>query len=249
MKEAILKKLGLSEQEVRIFLTLLRLGTSTASKIASETNIDRATTYRFLSSLIEKGIVSYLLTNNVRYFSAAHPSKLIEDLKEKMEKVNQIMPELENLINLPKEETKVELYKGKEGLKTIMKDILREKKPYTFVGEIDKFFVELDFYVYLWLREVEKKKIKGRLICNEEANFIIAKTEEYKLVSKQFISKISTFVYGNKTALFIWSNPLFGIVIENEDVANSNLLLFNFLWTLARNPNKKDLTKKRKREL
>ncbi len=236
MNNEILKKIGLSDHEIKIYLTLLRLGTSTATKIASETNIDRATTYRFISLLIERGFVSYVITNNVKYFNAAHPNKLIEDQKEKLNQIKNLLPELENLISIPKEEAKIELYKGKEGLKTIMKDILREKKPYTFVGEVERFFTELPFYIDQWLREVEKSKIKGRLICNKDAKFKIAKTETYKLISSEFISRISTWTYSNKTALFIWSTPPFGIIIENKDVTESNLSLFEFLWKIGKSP-------------
>ena len=126
-----MKKIGFSEQEIKIYLALLRIGPSTASRVASEAGIDRATTYRFLDSLIGKGAVSYFVTNNVKRFSAAHPSRLVEDLREKTKQMELIVPELEGLILQSGEETRVELYKGKEGLKSIMKDILRDRKEYT----------------------------------------------------------------------------------------------------------------------
>ncbi len=234
MDTTILRKIGLSEQEIKIYLVLLRFGVSTATKIASETNIDRATTYRFLAVLTEKGLVSSFITNNITYFNAAHPTKLCDDLKEKLKQTEIIVPELEKLMSLPKEESKIELYKGKEGLKTIMKDILREKKPYTFIGEVEKFFTEIDPYILQWLKQVERLSIKGKLICNEDAKFVTAKTEIYRFISKEFISKISTWTYGNKTSLFIWTTPPFGIVIENKDVTQSNLSLFNFLWKMSK---------------
>lgn len=236
MNDELLKKIGFAEREIKIYLALLRFGPSTATRVASETGIDRATTYRFLDSLIEKGAVSYFVTNNVKRFSAVHPSKLIEDLREKTRQMEAIMPELEGLILQSKEETRVELYKGKEGLKSIMKDILRDGDGYTFIGEVEKFFTELTFYIDQWLRQVERLDLKGRLICAQGAKFRVAKTEEYRLISKEFISKISTWTYGDKTALFIWSDPPYGVVIENKDVKDSNLVLFNALWKIAKRP-------------
>ena len=238
MDMEILKGLGLSDKEARIYLALLRFGTITATKVAQETSIDRTTSYRFLSSLIDKGMASYAIRNNIRYFSAANPSKLAEDLKNKVEQVNSILPELEALASFPKEETKVELYKGKEGLKAVMKSILSEGKPYTFIGEIEKFFAELPVYIKQWLRQVEKSNIRGKLICNEKAKFNVAKTETYRLISGDFISRISTWTYGNRSALFIWSNPMYAVVIENDDVTKSNLESFNYLWKLSKKPSK-----------
>ena len=234
----ILKGLGLSDKEAKVYLALLRFGTITATKVSQETGIDRTTSYRFLSSLIDKGMASCAIRNNVKYFTAAHPSKLAEDLKHRLEQVNSIMPELKALADLPKDETKVGLYKGKEGLMTIMKDILREGKPYTFIGEVEKFFTELPIYIQQWLRQVEKSKVRGRLICNEKASFKVARTETYRLISDTFISRISTWTYGNKSALFIWSIPLYAVVIENEDVTKSNAEFFNFLWKLSKKPSK-----------
>lgn len=238
MNEEVLKNIGLSDHEIRIYLSLLRLGSVTATKLARETNTDRATTYRFLDSLITRGLVNYVILNNVKYFKAAHPKKISEDLKNLKESYDQVLPELESLLKLPREETKVELYKGKEGLKTIMKDILREKKSYTFIGEVEKFFTELSPFIIQWLKRVEEARIRGKLICIEGTSFKVAKTEQYKLISKKFISRVSTWTYGSKTALFIWSKPLFGVLIDNEDVTKSNSLLFNFLWGLAKKPTK-----------
>lgn len=229
-----LKKIGFNEKEIKIYIVLLRLGSSTATKIAEETNIDRATTYRFLYSLIEKGFVSYFVKDSVKYFTGAHPYKIIEDLKEKSNEVKLFLPELIGLMSVKKGETRLEVYKGKEGLKAIMKDILREKKDYTFIGEVERFYTDLPFYTEQWLKQVEKYNIKGRLIFNEKAKFTVAKTEKHKLISKKFISRISTWTYGNKTALFIWSNPPFGVVIDNGEVTKSNLSLFEFLWGLAK---------------
>ena len=241
MNAEILKGLGLLDKEANIYLALLRFGTVTATKIAQETSIDRTTSYRFLSSLIDRGLAGYVIKNNVKYFTAAYPTKFAEDLKNKLEHVNSIMPELEALAKFSKEETKVELYKGKEGLKTVMKDILREKKSYTFIGEVEEIFIEFPIYIKQWLREVERLRIKGRLICNEKAKFQVAETESYRLISNNLISKISTWTYGNKTALFIWSIPLFAVVIENNDVTQSNINFFNYLWEIGKQPAKDHL--------
>lgn len=230
-----LEEIGLTRQQAEIYLALLRKGPSTASTIAAETGIDRATTYRFLDGLIQRGFVSYVITNNIKYFSAAHPEKLVLDLHEKEAHLKQILPELISSMHLPKEEaTTVELFKGKEGVKTVLKDILKEGKPYTYIGEVEKYYETLGPYAEAWLRQVERLRIKGRLVLTEGSKFTLAKTERCRLISKDYISKIATWTYGNKTALFIWATPLHAVVINNKDVTESNLNLFNYLWKLSK---------------
>ncbi len=240
-----LNSLGLSKQESKIYIALLRYGSATASKISEETQIDRATTYRYLSLLTSKGMVSSAIRNNVKYFNGSNPNKIKDDLKLKLEEAEKIIPKLEELNKIPRAETKAELYQGKEGLKTIMKDILREGKNYTFIGEVEKFFTEIPDYTLQWLSKIERAGIKGKLICNEKSNFKTAKTESYRLVQRSFISKISTWTYGNKTAIFIWSNPIFGLLIKDQEVAESNRSTFKFLWSIAKKSPKRDVAKTR----
>ena len=55
----ILEQLGLSQREISIYLALLKLGTASIRDIASQTEINRGTTYETLKDLARKGIVSY----------------------------------------------------------------------------------------------------------------------------------------------------------------------------------------------
>src|SRR3989344_47430 len=139
MKET-LRKIGLSEEEINIYLFLLKKGSSKATIISKELGVARTTIYRFLSSLHGKGLISENIQHNVRYFYPVSPERIPEIIEERVEDIKEIIPELNSLKNIVGEETKVELFKGKEGIKTIMRNILREKKPYTFLGEAEKYF-------------------------------------------------------------------------------------------------------------
>ena len=54
----------------------------------------------------------------------------------------------------------------------------------------------------------------------------------------------SLVVWGNKTGVFVWSEPYYLIVIENQEIAKSNLTHFNYLWSIAEEPSKKDKEKR-----
>jgi len=126
-----------------------------------------------------------------------------------------------------------------------MRDILRLGKPYTFIGETEKYFSEIEIFVVQWLRKMEKAKIRGRLLCPENQKFKIAKTEEYKIIPSELVSGISIWTYGNKTALFVWSEPFFVVLIDNETVADNNRKTFDYLWKMAKRPTSKHIEKTR----
>ena len=49
--------------------------------------------------------------------------------------IESILPELKVYLNIPRSESIVEIYRGKEGLKSVLKDILNEKKDYVVLEE------------------------------------------------------------------------------------------------------------------
>jgi len=103
----------------------------------------------------------------------------------------------------------------------------------------------MEIFVIQWLKNIEQKNITGKLLCSEKQKFKISNTETYKLLDEDLIPEISTWTYGNKVALFIWSDPFYVILIDDKSVANSNRKTFNYLWKLAKIPGKKHLKETR----
>ena len=101
--EKQLQQIGLTENETKIFLTLLDLGSSLAGIISRKSGIHRRSVYDAIDRLIEKGLIGYIVKNNRKYFEAVNPSILLNLLKEKEESIKEILPQLESKFNLTKE--------------------------------------------------------------------------------------------------------------------------------------------------
>lgn len=240
-EEDVLQELGLETREAKIYLALLKLTSTTASKVAEDVGIDRTTTYDILSRLIEKGIVSYVIKNNVKYFKSSSPQQLLQDLKEKEKRLQEIMPKLLALEKEEKEQTNVELFKGKEGMITVLKMIVRDKKDYWLVGGAQEICRSVPIFMKQFLKQCHTSKIKGKLICEEgfgsNLEDIIGKHETYRIISKKLVSS-TIKVWGNKTAFFVFSEPVHTILITSVEVADRQRQFFEFLWKQAKEPNK-----------
>jgi sugar-specific transcriptional regulator TrmB len=239
MVRETLRKIGLSDEEINIYLYLLKEGSSKATVISKKLGVARTTTYRFLSNLHDKGLVSETIQNNVTYYSPAPPERIPELLHEQIEEINNIIPDLQKLTKKKEEGARVELFKGKEGMKTVMRDIVRERKPYVLIGEAQKYFEELQVFSHQWIKHIEEREIHGRLLCSSKQKFKITKTEELRFIEESLLPRITTWTYGNKSAQFIWSNPFYAVLIESKSVADSNRKMFNYLWKQAHEPSKK----------
>lgn len=237
MNTKILKNLGLDEKEIRVYLGLLRTGSTTASKISKETNIDRATCYRYLDSLIHKGLVSHVIQNNIKYFQAAHPEKFLKDLKEKEKEFEKILPELIDLSKLPKEETTSEVYRGKDGIKTVLREILRSRQDHLVLGDEGHFQDILPIFFEQFINECKRHKINEKVLCTKHAFNKIKKYDyqhsKIKALSSEISLPTTTLIYGNKIVFFNWQPPYNAIVISNKNLTDSYRSYFELLWKTA----------------
>src|SRR3989338_6207256 len=162
MKQEILEKLGLSPNEVKVYLVLLRLGSASATEIAKGSGVHRVNVYDALERLMEKGLVSAVVKINKKYYEAADPDRIVDMLKEKergIEEVRQILPELKMDYKMASKRQDVHNFKGREGLKTFFEDILKTLKKGEEIlsfGSAGKGSVILPHYMDMW----EKRRVE-----------------------------------------------------------------------------------------
>ena len=70
MREEILEEFGLTKNEVKIYLTLLKMGRALAGEITEKSGIHRRNVYDSIERLMKKGLVSFIIQNNRKYFRA-----------------------------------------------------------------------------------------------------------------------------------------------------------------------------------
>lgn len=242
--QQVIESLGLEDKEAKVYLSLLSLGETTATKLAEKTNLDRTLMYQLTNKLIEKGLVSYIVKNNVRYFSAADPETLLKNLQEKEQNLKNILPELKERQKFVKPETKVELYRGREGINTILKMVLRDEKPYYIMGGAQEACSIFELENTVFVKRAEKLKLLGKIFARKGDNFFVGKNEEYRFIPEHLISSTTQMLWGGKTAIFVWSEPYYVILIESEEITKSNLSTFDYLWSIAEKPTKEDIKKK-----
>jgi HTH-type transcriptional regulator, sugar sensing transcriptional regulator len=236
-----LKKFGLSQSETKVYLALIELGTSLAGDITKKANINRSNCYDALQRLMEKGLVSYVIKANRKYFHAQTPQKFLElikeeeiELKNKEKEINEILPALIEKSKASSEKPEATIYKGKKGIKSIFEDILNYKEYFVF-GSSGKFKEVLGPFFELFQKRVRENKIKCKLIASESARGTeIITHAETKFLSKDYITLISTIVYGNKVAIISWTENPVGFLLDDKQTADSYKVYFNFMWNSAR---------------
>ncbi|HLD43419.1 MAG TPA: helix-turn-helix domain-containing protein [Candidatus Nanoarchaeia archaeon] len=245
MKEKALRKFGLSDREIRVYIVLLELGEALASKIAQKTDTPRTLVYDILEKLLDKGVVSYVIKSNKKYFSALEPSSLIEVLRnkewEKEKLVQEALPELLSLKHKDLDKkTKVEIYEGKEGVKTLFNDVLKVGKEFLCFGSTGISPDILPYELSRFHKERIKRKIHWKVIYNNDelGRKRGMEASKWKYSQVKYMEKTSpttTYCYGNKVAIVLWiKERLLAVMIEDEIITNSFKEFFEVLWKNAK---------------
>jgi sugar-specific transcriptional regulator TrmB len=238
-----LQDLGLSQAEAKVYLALLETGSTLTGPVIKKTALHRGTTYQILQRLIEKGLVSYVIKAGKRYFEATDPNRFLEMLREKEEKLQEILPSLLQKKELSKEKQEVNVYSGYKGIKTACENVLEELKnggTYLDFGVSGLFREIMGPYWDLWQKKKKGYNINARCIFDEELKqknpgLLKDYFGEARFHPKEFKSLTDTMIYNDKVVLFIWTaKPPIAVVIQNKENAESYRNQFNLMWRYSK---------------
>lgn len=232
MNTSILKKIGLTDTEINIYVELLSLGATSAGKIVEQTGIYRKNLYDALNKLIGKGLATYVIENNIKVFQAKEPDNLLRYLDEKKEELEELLPELNAKASSQTPEIESEIYRGTEGIKTILKECLKYKE-ILMIGATGDVENRLPYFWPHYNKKREKLQCKWKLLLIHEArNKPITKSKyyEYKILPKILSGLNVIYIYGDYVANVLWLEKPLAFVIKHKTLANNYRKYFYFIW-------------------
>lgn len=230
-----LERIGLSRNEAKIYLTLLKTGLSKAGDISKRSEINRTTTYDALKRLLEKGLVGYVIKANRKWFQPVNPKRLTEFAKEKEEEARKILPTLGGIYKEPEEKHSVTLFHGYKGIKSIFQDIIREGKTNCVMDSEGQFADRMPYYAPYFVKQLEKRRIKVKHLVRAGRDINPSRTTEVRFIHKKTKSQSVINIYGDKVAILVWTEPPEAVVIKNKAVSDSFRDYFEMFWKMAKN--------------
>jgi len=240
-----LERVGLTKNDRKVYLALIELGISTVSDLTKKTSLHRSYVYDILDKLIDMGLVSFTIKNKKKYFNVENPDRILQILKNKEQEIkeskieiNKILPELVKRQKIKIEKQEAKIFIGKEGIKSILEDVLKTKKDFVAFGAEGKFKDIFKWYFDNWQNRRIKLKIRYKIIYNSRLKGK-RPTKEQKLVKIRFLPEKYEFpatniIYGNKIAIIVWEISPIGFVLESEKAVKSFLSYFDLLWGLGK---------------
>jgi len=239
--KSALESTGLSGNEIKVYLSLLDVGSALAGEIAKKSGVNRTNVYDALDRLTERGLVSYVIKSNRKYFEAATPDKLIkyldekeQEIKNKKDLIASILPELENRRKLSREPQESTIYKGRKGLKSVAEEVLNIKKPIFIFGAEGKFIELFTHYAEQWHMRRGQLNIPLKIIFNERLRKIKSKSNfpkcQIRFNTNVYETPATTWIFGDKIAIIVWSEQPLVTLIRSKEVAESYKQFFDIMW-------------------
>ena len=246
MNLEVLEKLGLTESEIKIYLAVLKKGTTKAGELIKKLGLSSSLTYASLEKLVQKGLITHFEKNNVKYFQAQTPELLLTYLDELKQEAKQTIKELEKLKKPETKKNKTLIFEGFNGYKQAFNILLNEidqTEPLYTIGFSPTGYAFNTLRNYL--RKVDEKRIQKKvwmkIILPTETKSTIGKDrekEEYtkvKYLSKDHLSPAALSIFKDYVIHWVWDEDnTTAFLIKNKHVSESFKNHFNQLWKISK---------------
>lgn len=246
--ETILEEIGLTKNEIKIYLALLKIGSTSTGAIVKETRVHASKVYDGLNRLADKGLVTHVIIANTKHFKAVNPDRLIDFLEDKKkdietqeDEVKKHLPELKSFQELGGDETEAEIFRGWKGMETVFNEGIKE------MGKNEVWYVlgayagedreRTDKFIQKVIMKCEKKKMKWKIIYNESARNTFKYEQESPITENRFLAQetpATINIYKDVTFIALWIKNPIAFRVRNEKVADSFKNYFKFMWNLAK---------------
>ena len=237
----ILHELGFSPNEAKIYETLLDLKEAGPGKISSQAKVHRRNVYDALNRLIDKGLVFSVIDKGESVYSAVDPDKLLELVKEKEAGLNALLPELKKRYENKKPLQEAYIYRGIEGFKNYMRDVLRVGQDVYVIGaKLSWLDPRIINYTEKVVKEMARKKINFHILydalAKDDGQDYSLFGKDCRFLPKEYQTNSTINIFGdyviNYTGLAFKKIDDAGtlFIIRDENLADSYRKWFKFMW-------------------
>jgi len=214
--EKTLHRLGLSKNEVRVYIYLARTGEHKASEISEALSLHRTETYRILRDLEKKGLISSVFEKPLKFIATPFEKALDTLIETRKMKISLLEKRKESLVDLwlsfPKLETESErkeifqILEGEEQISLKAEEILsktaREARVFASEQDIANFYHSslLDK-----LERISKGNVNVQLLTNysPKSCFFVEKLKLKAKHSLSTVEELPTFIIADDEQLLL----------------------------------------------
>jgi sugar-specific transcriptional regulator TrmB len=215
--------------------------------MCSKLNIPNSHIYRILEKLLDKGIISYKIVNNVKIFQAVDPESLYALFKEKERQLENEKQSLKKFIsNLKKIEIKehkqndFKYFEGLNGVRSMFTEFITNCEPNSeiCISSAPIAYEKWNAFLLDVFHPIRiKKNINLKIIIPAKIQEHAEQREsmqpiEIKYTDTKMESEFG--VAGNKIYFLSYGDKPYALIIKDKNFANTQNKIFEALWKDAK---------------
>ena len=243
MVESVLRDLGLSEREVKVYIALLEIGETTVGPIASKSRIQHSKIYQVIEKLVDKGLATFIIKSKTKYFQAQDPKFLLYLLKEKEKQLSNILPKLQLKRKFSNQRQTARVYEGYRAIQSLYEMLIDglDKTSYYYVFPFKKEYLSSPFAMRFLRKahlKLAEKKIDDRLIAHQsikkqfKENYQGINNLKCRFTKEDF--PLGLMIVNDKIINVIWGERPTAIEIRSEQLAEQYKKFFLEMWKKAK---------------
>ncbi len=242
----MLKKLGLTREQAKIYEILLGANVLPARMVAQKSGIGRELSYVILGQLENLGLAEKLTEGKVALFQAKHPRNIKNLLEEKRERLAEAeagyqehISHLVSDFNISHSKPFIRFYEGEEGLQKTYNHILKYAKEVRVIRSLyDHEHQNLRKMVTEQLKKQAEKGIRSFVLSPhlphmrpEKLSHNLERKLTRKVIPKEkFTMPAQVMIYNNTVSITSMKKDMITTIIESEDIATTFRNLFQYMW-------------------
>ncbi|EKD55934.1 MAG: Transcriptional regulator, TrmB [uncultured bacterium] len=250
MQLDILKNLGLTDGEVKVYQILLESGELSAGELIKKTALKRGDCYNKIYDLKKKGLIEEFSKNKKKFFKLEHPNYLkdyldnrVKGIEDTKKELDMFLPEILSRFTLVSNKPGVRYFEGIEGIKQAYLDTLDAQTQETGIKAL---ISPSDPHPDLakWLKSVYVHKrirmgIKASVVASRSSTAESYQQRdqfelrETRLVSdQQYPFEMEIDIYGGNRVAFISfkKDEMVAFIIESKAVYQTMKAFFELNW-------------------
>jgi sugar-specific transcriptional regulator TrmB len=247
MELEILRKIGLTDGEIKVYSALVELGKAPIFKIMKNSRVSSSKVYLILDKLIQKGFVSFGIENGTKNFEITNPNAVLDYVNKKKEELNGFNKDFESIIAqimASKGSFKLEsaqVYTGVKGIGAAFENLLEEMQKgeeYYFFSitpdELTSKNMDLFFKNYHNKRIEKGVSVKGivhPLLSKSFLKEVLHK--DYSIKHYELTLPTGAIIGKNRVIISLWGEQNICYEIISKRVAEKYRLFFEKIWEIA----------------
>jgi len=231
--------LGLSENESRVYLAGIELGSTTILELSKASGVKRTTIYTVVEALQELNLMQTELNGWKKLFKAQSPENLSQILDRRKHILESLIPKINSLNTTKKDKNELSYWEGLNAIKQVYNDLLADMEPfedYLVLGN-QEIWLELDkAFTKEFIIRRSQKNLKIRLLFSDSEISREYQKDQAKYGVKIRLLPENTFlttnlvITKNKVVIHQLLPPPTAIVSTNSSIIQTHKESFELLW-------------------